>query len=334
VIPLLGIDLMRGLASLWVAVFHLNAVHPTLPDAYHRWVARGWLGVWVFFVVSGFCIAASAAREASFRRFAWRRLWRIFPPYWVSVMLVLAVIAVHLAVARVNDVTGVPRGPAAWALTLLALVRPASAVGPVNWVYWSLPYELGFYLIVGTALAVGSFRKAFLAAFGLLAGCLIVGLPHMSFLEAWLCFSLGMAVYHFTAGERRYGLALAVIAGLGLAASSATRGMIAISVVSAALILFFHSVALPAFPWGPWRRLGTISYSLYLTHVPVGVYLLAYFFDRGFSRRPPGCFLRDAILLSGCLVFAEIFYRLVEAPAHEIGRGGWNKFRDRAPPPP
>ena len=54
------------------------------------------LGVSLFFVISGYCIAASA--EATARKggspwgFMGRRVWRIYPPYWAALLGFVAVV--------------------------------------------------------------------------------------------------------------------------------------------------------------------------------------------------------------------------------------------------
>src|SRR5206468_1989679 len=108
-----------------------------------------------FFVVSGFCVAAARIKNATIP-FWYRRLMRIYPPYWMSSLLVLAIIAFRLATVHVNDVIAVPRDVGAWLYTALALTTPASKVSAVNWVYWSLAYELAFYAILGLCFSARS----------------------------------------------------------------------------------------------------------------------------------------------------------------------------------
>jgi peptidoglycan/LPS O-acetylase OafA/YrhL len=304
----------------------LNRPHPPLPDFYHRLAARGWLGVTLFFVVSGYCIAASADREAGWRRFAWRRAWRIFPPYWASLVLVLAVIAGHLALRHVNDVAALPRGVAGLALTFAALVRPASPVAGLTWVYWSIPVELAFYAVMGLTIVLRPRRKLLLLVLGLLA-C-VAGSPRLAlpvFPSSWLCFSLGVSVYCFATGDRRFAVLLAGVVALGLACSALTVAMFLVAGLTAAAILAFLYGPRSSPPWQILRWLGTISYSLYLTHVPIGCYVLDSFFGRYFPRAAAAGLLRDGIFLVVCVGFAALFYRWVEKPAHAMGRRGFGR---------
>src|SRR4249919_3000902 len=87
---------LRGLAALWVFAHHFAP-----SDAWKRAFPRlqvlaeiGDLGVPMFFVISGYCIAAAARTsiqyDQSTRYFLYRRVRRIYPPYWFSILLVVA----------------------------------------------------------------------------------------------------------------------------------------------------------------------------------------------------------------------------------------------------
>src|SRR5262249_14758963 len=82
------LDLWRGLASLSVLAYHVGMGHT-------RVFGWGPYAVQVFFIISGFCIAAAAerarAKESSLARFMKRRVRRIAPPYLASVALALAI---------------------------------------------------------------------------------------------------------------------------------------------------------------------------------------------------------------------------------------------------
>ncbi|MBC8106112.1 MAG: acyltransferase [Anaerolineae bacterium] len=91
------IDALRGLAALFVLVFHLFlGFHETPVFAHiHHWVRstiwRGCTGVYIFFVISGFVIAYSIKeRRVDGRfigRFALRRSIRLDPSYWAATLV-------------------------------------------------------------------------------------------------------------------------------------------------------------------------------------------------------------------------------------------------------
>src|SRR5579871_1551493 len=81
-----SLDLWRGVACLMVVVFHSSFYLP--PNAI---IERLWMGVPMFFVISGYCISATADKERrsarGVRSYFWRRFRRIFPPYWIAFLL-------------------------------------------------------------------------------------------------------------------------------------------------------------------------------------------------------------------------------------------------------
>ena len=93
---IVAIDSLRGLAALSVCLFHLTQFGSLLPRgrlaAFGAW---GWLGVEVFFVISGFIIPHALDRShyrlSRYGQFLLRRIIRLDPPYLCSIALVLAV---------------------------------------------------------------------------------------------------------------------------------------------------------------------------------------------------------------------------------------------------
>ena len=81
-----SIDGLRAVAVLSVFAFHLD----------HRWLPGGFLGVDIFFVISGFLITSILLKEMSSGRFSWpefyrRRIKRILPAYLFMLAGVTAV---------------------------------------------------------------------------------------------------------------------------------------------------------------------------------------------------------------------------------------------------
>ena len=89
-----GLDLLRAIAIIWVMLFHSFLVGGLGED--YSWLSRyGWMGVDLFFVLSGFLIGtqvlAQLARDGrlSFRDFYLKRAFRILPAFWVVLTLYL-----------------------------------------------------------------------------------------------------------------------------------------------------------------------------------------------------------------------------------------------------
>ena len=106
-----SIDALRGIAALGVVLHHAIEQGPKwLPHTLFDYPVRllqfissvGYIGVFLFFVISGFCIhmqwartkAAGAEPEIRFRPFWKRRIRRLYPPYIITLLLFLLLWAV------------------------------------------------------------------------------------------------------------------------------------------------------------------------------------------------------------------------------------------------
>lgn len=276
----------RGLASVMVLLFHslvnYNATPLAAPLAAVDLVARhGWLGVHAFFAISGWCIAqrfaVARAREESAGHFLRDRFLRIYPTYWAAL---LATLALRLAALPFNSTQfgdAFPPTPAAWAGTLLLLDPYLGTPGYLT-VSWSLVFELGFYLCAALALIVGPRRLDEKLVF--LAGAALCAVPWVFptgspwiVLDLWPNFFVGVAAWCVVRrGARTAGsVVLIALALAALTLRPAERTGLLVATGTAALLVCLH----------PWDRAlsgtrvgrgllwcGTISYSLYLIHVP------------------------------------------------------------------
>lgn len=203
----LAIDWLRGLASVWVVMFHINEPFTYVPTLY-RWICKcGWLGVPAFFAISGYCIAMITIKLKSPWIFLQARLIRILLPYWASIAVVLAVVAARKIITGVNDVTYLPRGFGEVFATLSLTTKPVSNVGAINWVYWTLSYEVAFYLIVAGSLLIAKFTSKTTYWLCVSAGASIashltdgVSISPFFFSDKLACFFLDFS--HFAFGKQ------------------------------------------------------------------------------------------------------------------------------------
>lgn len=152
-----GLDLLRALAILLVVFYHAGLFGFALPNDLQRF---GWIGVDLFFVLSGYLIAgqllAQVARNQrpNLPRFFWRRALRILPAY-------LVVVAVYFALPALREY---PTIPPLW--KFLAFVQNLGLHGGTAFSHaWSLCVEAQFYLLLPFALiALSGSRPASFAA--------------------------------------------------------------------------------------------------------------------------------------------------------------------------
>ncbi|MFN7913971.1 MAG: acyltransferase [Vicinamibacterales bacterium] len=140
-----ALDGMRGLAILCVLSVHLYA--PASTKLMHV-VKAGWVGVDLFFALSGFLITGILLRMRQqpdyYRRFYVRRAQRIFPVYYLALTVGLVVLPTTAGVLRLRELQ-------AWYWTYTANVAQGiygDEGMPAHWsLFWSLAVEEQFYLI-------------------------------------------------------------------------------------------------------------------------------------------------------------------------------------------
>src|SRR5438093_5875637 len=152
------VDQLRGLAALGVVACHVGvSAYKDVPNPEASpgpWLGLvlgfGYLGVPLFFVLSGFCIhlpyarllaaRGPAAARPSWRRFFAGRFWRLYPPYLAAIALAL------LLLTLANGRLPVP-WPTVAAQALLVHTLHSATFDGVNPPAWSLAVEAQLYLV-------------------------------------------------------------------------------------------------------------------------------------------------------------------------------------------
>jgi peptidoglycan/LPS O-acetylase OafA/YrhL len=230
------LECARGIAALWVFMFHIAPMFAPWPML--ATIARyGHQGVPLFFVLSGYCMMAAAENTLQARRgpanFLKRRLLRIFPPFWLSV---LAVMAAPYAIEAISALkTGAfSIAPPAWMaytwidwIEVLTLTKVFDNTGgdlqagfsQINVVYWSLAIEVQFYLIMTVSLVFTARWKKILVWVTLLSvlACLSPSLANSGlFMKYWPAFFVGLVLREI---HQRGGTPLALFGARQLSAS-------------------------------------------------------------------------------------------------------------------
>jgi len=168
------IDALRGIAAFSVACYHIYRYGP-LPEAAEKamprplaiWFDHGWIGVQVFFVISGFVIAYSV-RDALITprylaNYILRRSIRLDPPYWATIFVVLMVHWIFALTFEFDSPMDVPtpmKVPLSWGLIVAHLfylqniLESRFGYENLSAGFWTLCIEVQFYLLYIVGLGV------------------------------------------------------------------------------------------------------------------------------------------------------------------------------------
>ncbi|MFG5407568.1 acyltransferase [Piscinibacter sakaiensis] len=165
-----GLDLLRAIAVVWTMLFHSFVVGGLGPD--WTWLSRhGWMGVDLFFVLSGYLIGGqvlaplAAGRRLDLADFYRRRAFRILPAY-------LAVLAAYLAWPGFREAPGMEP---AWKFLSFTLNLSIDYARHAAFSHaWSLCVEEHFYLLF-PLLAIGLMRRRSGAACAVVVALAVLG---------------------------------------------------------------------------------------------------------------------------------------------------------------
>jgi len=307
-----SVEMLRGIASFMVLLYHVTnspvylPANSALPIA-GRW---GWTGVEIFFILSGFVIPYAMYAKGYILRdfpvFFKKRIIRIEPPYLLSIVLVLAL-------NYVSTLSPYYRGAhfsIDW-LNVLGHVAYLNVFTGGTWlspVYWSLAIEFQYYLIIALAFTwVSSPNRIHrLVFYGLFAGSAFLIGGSGSFIFTFSAFFLiGILLFQYFSGIiGRTEFLIMEVVSLGLAAYRFGWVLMGISLATVLVIRFVREAPRPLL------YLGTISYSLYLVHVPIGGRIIN--ISEVLIKNPRMREVMVLVTIAICLVAASVYYRAVE----------------------
>jgi peptidoglycan/LPS O-acetylase OafA/YrhL len=292
---LAGLDLLRLFAALCVVLFHFGYAGPargTMQTSFPLLAGPaqyGFLGVDLFFLISGFVIAASV-HGRTWRQFALSRAIRLYPGY-VACMTTTALALLLLAQGSQ------PVSAQLW-LANLTMVAPAFGLPFMDGAYWSIVIEIVFYGWVAILVAAGIFERRLMT---ILAFWLAIAFFNEAFLQSrairlGLCteyaalFASGILFQRILTGERRAIAWLLLGFAFGLGAMHAfenerifarlyqdTISLPALAVLHVGIYALFLA-GVTASRWIPASRAvlaaGALTYPLYLVHQQTGYLLI------------------------------------------------------------
>lgn len=311
--PKIGIvGALRGFAALAVVWFHFTF-------GQGHWLKLsgeyGWLGVHTFFVISGFIIPYSLYQYRytirDYFRFMAKRLARLHPPYVASIVVV---VAFYMAVTAAFPKAHIAPLDLSWQNFVDHFFYLNDFVHRdwLNVVYWTLSIELQWYLLLGLTFPLIAHRKWFVQIAGMMLMLLGYRLvPNMRVIfHSVPIFLMGVFVFQYKAGISSVWRMLLSMAAMFALMKTPIGMPTSIVATATGLLIAFATLE------NRWSaRLGDVSYSLYLLHIPIGLTLMSFL-----SRLPYSgsyIFAVDLVCVAACLYGSWLFYRLIEEPSQK-----------------
>lgn len=357
---LLALESLRGFAAVAVVLHHFSYGSLLSENAFIR---HSYLMVDFFFVLSGFVIALNYADRlssaADVANFQLRRFWRLYPLHVFTLMLFLGIECLkYVFEQRTGIVANSPAftdsGADAFLANLFLLQGIVLKTLSFNIPSWSISVEFWTYLIFAALICLFRPRlRTYLvlicgtaAILFLLGGGQLETDPRFAIIRCIYSFFLGASAallrpnFPQTAATPVAATAL-VVAILAIESIGGSRGEILLPLLFAVAVaaianlrkdaVLRRALELPGFVW-----LGTISYSIYMTHSFIGWIVtqgLRFGFRFPTHIAPDGATmltlgqglgtLVTLVALAGVLAFSQVTFRFIETPF----RSGWPLWR-------
>jgi peptidoglycan/LPS O-acetylase OafA/YrhL len=317
-----SIDMLRGIAALMVCIYHItNGNRNYLPEGY--WLKRigsyGWAGVEIFFVISGFVIPWSLYvgnyTYKGWRHFLLKRITRIDPPYLVTIILILFLNYVSTLSPYFKGQQDLSTNYYSLALHL-GYLNAFFNQPWLNPVFWTLAIEFQFYLLLALCFPLfvhpSNKIKIISIIVFFLSGFILNNSNLIFYYSSY--FIIGILIFYRNVYASKK-IILDIFCFIILGVIYVKSGPIACfaSFFAWGVIVYFKNLK------NKWVIfLGTISYSLYLIHVPIGGRMIN--FSMNFIKKPDFRALFIVIVTLAVILASYIFYKLVELPAINLSK--------------
>jgi peptidoglycan/LPS O-acetylase OafA/YrhL len=321
------LDSLRGIACLMVFFFHHSIRF--IPDDKHYIFHFGYLGVQLFFMISGFVIFLTLERS-NWLDFVVHRFTRLYPAYWICVLITFFVMNL--------SPFSIERIPNFMLYFNLTMFQHWFGIRDLDLAYWTLNLELSFYVIMTIVLLMDRLKNYIAITIAMLLPMWLKfffpeivpsDLFHwLTFLSAAHLFAAGILFYHIYKREGK-----ATITEIALLLCCLLSQVIAKPVFNYIefihVVLFFFLFLLLTrnkLHWIKNRVLifyGQISYILYLIHENVGLELLKLFEFIGITD----WYLSRGLLLLFFTGFSYLIFSYLEQPLQKSFNRGWKAVK-------
>ena len=321
---LVALDLFRFCAALAVVLYHYTA--RGVDGGFQQlaqWTQFGYLGVPLFFMISGFVIANSADRRTA-TEFLISRVARLYPAFWIG--LIFTTLVVFCLGGKVISVSQF--------FANATMLNDYLGIANVDGVYWTLQAEIKFYACVFLLLLIGAFnRYQVWLPIWVVATLLYLSIGQPSMMGWFISpgyspyFISGACFYLLRSQERSLVVVVSLVVSFAMCTYQATQqlsGFVPVVTIAgqwwaAIIVILFHLLFallatdhLSIKPRNIYLILGGITYPLYLIHNRAGKLII----DSLVNYIPE--WFAVLITTLGMLLLAFVIYKYFE-PSGSLG---------------
>lgn len=321
------LDALRGIGALAVVIFHYTTrFHEKFPDAPH--VPFGFFGgnyrVLLFFAISGFAIFFTLDKVRTVPDFLLNRFSRLYPAYWVAMLLTLTV-------EYLGRVTAL-QIPSLDIVANVTMLEGFVFLQAVDGAYWTLTVEIAFYVsMLMLWKGPGTKRLEPVLLLWLAAKWLLAFWPGMPERIVMLLvlryipfFAIGMLSYRVWAGKRSWTQQMPYLAAVLLTtALFDTSDLLLVGVLLIGCFWAMVEGKLGFLCVRPLLWIGSISYSLYLVHQNIGFVVMLKADAAGLSP-----WLGFALAIAIAISLGAAVNHYVEKPAAKAIMAWWKRRRE------
>jgi peptidoglycan/LPS O-acetylase OafA/YrhL len=303
-----SLSILRGIAALMVCFFHVKKYiwRNEHPHSWTEWCEQGFMGVYIFFVISGFVIPYALHHgnysPGKFKKFLMKRTLRIEPPYIIFLLLLFIwnyslFHWKHIGTPILFDLKKF--------ILNITYLAPFTGEKWILIIFWTLAIEFQFYLLMGFIypLLLKNSLSRYLTSAIILSLGLIVPEKYLTIFNVYVFFFIGFQTFlHYCKRINLREYLITMFAALAFIWVWELNTIIPYVLFTVLGIYFLNYSTIVG------DYLGKISYSLYLTHGLAG---------GAFAILTAGSFtaeIRFAGAIITSLLFAGIFYKLIEQP--------------------
>lgn len=316
---IVGLNYIRGIAALLILFYHYTTRYQDIfynagSEASHKGLWWGCWAVSTFFILSGFLTVYNLKHDIKVSDFLKRRAVRLYPAYWVCLIITTVVVNLFMERYKVDGLTF---------LFNFSMFQGFVGIKNVDGAYWTLTYEVLFYIIVALTISVRNFVRlkniyekiafawvGFAVIYEVVLSKIGISSFSLSVLSKYAhLFVIGISIFYIIKSRKNY------LSFVNLVLSVFTHfvkyeiiyTVFVIDVIILVILLVKKEISFKYDRILIW--LSEISFPLYLIHQLVG-YTIIYYFDTLLGIRVCGIVVAFAISLTA----ADLIHRFVEKP--------------------